>query len=377
MNRLWSWLSIPLLLSTTAIGPCRQQPLGSLDGGAGCDYAGAHHAAGVTFPGTDGCNSCSCLPDGEVACTLLACAEAGVRDTGTTTDVQTQPPTTAAVCGNGMPMTGTSAAASGRIVFDSDRANFNRDIYMINADGSNLTRLTSDSTIEKEPSVSTDGRFMTFTSDRSGTMQIYLMDLSSRTVTPVTNQVGGADESSFSHDGTVVAFHSGPSVYVVHPDGTGLRLVATGLDNFNAYFFPHFTLDDTGLVFDRNNEIDTVALDGTGMRMVIQNTTTTIKSPSVSPATGDIVYNAYCGGTSVWTAPFSTKTNACEGARLSPVGEPTSQRAAWGPEDVFAYERVDASSNVAQIALISRTRGSVPCILTPDTADSRNPSWAP
>jgi Tol biopolymer transport system component len=218
---------------------------------------------------------------------------------------------------------------------------------------------------------------MTFTSDRSGTMQIYLMDLASHAVTPVTDQLEGADQSSFSHDGTLITFHSGPSVYVVHPDGTGLKKVATGLDDFNAYFFPHFTLGDTGLVFDRNNEIDTVALDGAGMRMVIQNTTTTIKSPSVSPATGEIVYNAYCSGTSIWTAPFSTKTNACEGTRLTPAGEPTSQRAAWGPGDVFAYERVDTTSNVGQIALISRTRGSLPCILAPGTADNRNPAWSP
>ena len=295
--------SCPLFI----LAACNNTPLANSDAGMACTYAGASHASGSSFPSTDGCNTCICLPDGQAACTTKACGDGGTTGAAGAAGADN-------ACGQGAATDG----APGWILFDSDRASFNRDIYMINADGSHLTRLTTDGSIEKEPSVSPDGRFMTFTSDRGGTMQIYLMDLASRAVTPVTNQLEGADQSSFSHNGTLITFHSGPSVYVVLRDGTGLSKVATGLDDFNAYFFPHFTLDDTGLVFDRNNEIDTVALDGIGLRMVIQNTTTTIKSPSVSPATGDIVYNAYCGGTSLWTAPFSTKTNACEGARLSP-----------------------------------------------------------
>ncbi|HET6281763.1 MAG TPA: hypothetical protein VFH73_12375 [Polyangia bacterium] len=271
-------------------------------------------------------------------------------------------------------------SAPGWIVFDSDRANFNRDIYMIRANGSSLTRLTTESGIDKEPAISPKGDLMAFTSDRGGSLQIYLMDLASKTVTRLTNLPAGADQSSFSHDGKLVTFHSDASVFVIHPDGTGLTMVATGLGAFNAYFWPHFRLDDQGLVFDRNNEIDTVALDGTGLRMVVRNTTTTIKSPSVSPISGDVAYHALCSGSgalSIWTTPFSENTSVCEGRRLTPVDEPASQRVAWGPNDTFAYERVDTTTNVGSIALIARTPGSVPCVLTPDLADNRNPTWSP
>ena len=274
--------------------------------------------------------------------------------------------------------------APGWIVFDSDRTDFNRDIYMIRANGSGLTRLTTESSIDKEPAISPKGDLMAFTSDRGGSLQIYVMDLASqsKTVTQLTNLAAGADQSSFSHDGKLVTFHSDASVFVIHPDGTGLTMVATGLGAFNAYFWPRFRLDDQGLVFDRNNEIDTVALDGTGLRMVVQNTTTTIKSPSVSPISGDVAYHALCsgsssGGLSIWTTPFSQNTSVCGGRRLTPVDEPASQRVAWGPNDTFAYERVDTTSNVGSIALIARTPGSVPCVLTPGTADNRNPTWAP
>jgi len=40
----------------------------------GCTYAGEHHDVGDGFPSEDGCNSCSCQEDGQVACTLRACA---------------------------------------------------------------------------------------------------------------------------------------------------------------------------------------------------------------------------------------------------------------------------------------------------------------
>jgi hypothetical protein len=39
-----------------------------------CSLAGESHAAGESFPSTDGCNICSCGPNGEVLCTKEACA---------------------------------------------------------------------------------------------------------------------------------------------------------------------------------------------------------------------------------------------------------------------------------------------------------------
>lgn len=39
-----------------------------------CSYDGSTYAMGASFPSSDGCNSCSCGENGEVACTLRACA---------------------------------------------------------------------------------------------------------------------------------------------------------------------------------------------------------------------------------------------------------------------------------------------------------------
>ena len=276
-------------------------------------------------------------------------------------------------CGPSVLMLG----GSGKIAFDSDRDDFNHDIYTIGVDGSELTRLTSEPSIEKEPAFSPDGKRISFTSSRTGTLQIHLLDLAMMQVTQLTDLPAGADQSSFSHDGTLIAFHSDASVWVIHPDGTGLTMVATGLDNFNAYFWPHFSADDQELVFDRNNEIDATHLDGTGLRMIVQNWTTTIKAPAVSPNGQEVAYGVFCDtGMSVWTTPFSTNTNPCKGRRVSPFGDIDSQRPAWGPNNLIAYERFNRASNVGAIAVISRTPGSVPCLLTVDQADNRNPAWS-
>ncbi len=278
-----------------------------------------------------------------------------------------------AACGPDLLVSG----AAGKIAFDSDRQDFNRDIYTMNVDGSGLTRLTTDTGIDQEPAFSPDGNQISFSSNRSGTFQIYLLDLPTMHLTQVTDLADGADESSFSHDGSLIAFHSNASVWVIHPDGTGATLVATGLDSFNAYFWPHFSADDSELVFDRNNEIDAVHLDGSGFRRIVSNWTTTEKSPAVSPSGTEAAYAVSCSGPlSIWTTPFSTTTDPCMGLRVTPPTAPLSQRPTWGPNDLIAYENVDSNTNVGSIAVISRDAGSVPCLLTPDPADNRNPAWS-
>ncbi|MEB2311064.1 MAG: hypothetical protein OZ921_02005 [Sorangiineae bacterium] len=43
--------------------------------GSGCVYAGTTYPVGASFPASDGCNSCSCGPGGQVSCTAMACVD--------------------------------------------------------------------------------------------------------------------------------------------------------------------------------------------------------------------------------------------------------------------------------------------------------------
>jgi Tol biopolymer transport system component len=266
---------------------------------------------------------------------------------------------------------------AGWIVFDADDAQFNRDIYRMRPDGSGVERLTTNASLDKEPAPSPDGHTIAFASKRSGTFQIHLLDVATKTVTQLTHHMGDSFEPSFSHDGTLVAFRSGSSLYTIHVDGTNEHFVIdSGLEAFNAYFTPQFSADDTELVFDRNNEIDAVHLDGTGLRYIVNNWTSVIKSPSVSPSGAAVAYEVQCSSFEIWATPSETGTNPCQGRQITPTDAFESRGPAWGPSDFIAYERV-GSGNVAKIALISTAPNSKPCLASSGPYDHRNPAWAP
>jgi Tol biopolymer transport system component len=273
----------------------------------------------------------------------------------------------------------TEADAESWIAFDSDRDAFDREIYMVHPDGSELSRVTKRIGIDQEPAFSYDGKWLSFTSDRGGSLQIYLLELATGEVTQVTHHEGGADQSSFSHDGTLLAFHSGASAYTIGIDGTNEQVVATGPDVYNAYAHPQFTNDDTHLVVDRGNEIDVFALDGSGERMIVQNWTTIIQAPWLSPSGRDVVYQVWCDSdrqASLWTSPFSVKTNPCEGVRLTAASSFDNQHPSWGPNDRIVYSRVDSTNDTGQIVIVPRQRNASPCAVLAPGADDRNPAWS-
>ena len=63
---------------------------------------------------------------------------------------------------------------SSMIVFESDRDG-NTEIYVMNTDGSNETRLTHNDAQDISPSWSPDGSKIAFSSDRDGNAEIYVM----------------------------------------------------------------------------------------------------------------------------------------------------------------------------------------------------------
>lgn len=66
-------------------------------------------------------------------------------------------------------------APDGKVVYAS-RTGENWDIWMSNADGSGAKQLTADAFIDHEPSVSPDGRYVVFQSNRSGARNIWRID---------------------------------------------------------------------------------------------------------------------------------------------------------------------------------------------------------
>jgi len=81
-------------------------------------------------------------------------------------------------------------------------------LYMINADGTGLKELTPAPGSDFEPAWSPDGRQIAFTSVRGGFRQIYSLDVNSLTVTLLTNTTDSVESSqpSWSPDGTKIVY---------------------------------------------------------------------------------------------------------------------------------------------------------------------------
>ena len=95
------------------------------------------------------------------------------------------------------------------IVYASTRDNggLNTEIYIANADGSNIKRLTNSPSVDTSPAINpATGAQIAFVSKRSGTLELYVMDSDGTNVTRITDEGGEVANPSYSPDGKMIAF---------------------------------------------------------------------------------------------------------------------------------------------------------------------------
>ncbi|MFQ5881217.1 MAG: TolB family protein [Candidatus Methylomirabilales bacterium] len=85
---------------------------------------------------------------------------------------------------------------------------YDYDIYMANADGSSLRRLTENPGYDAEGALSPDGKTVVFTSFRAGDLDIYTMDTEGRTLKRLTFEKGFDGGAFFSWDGTKIVYRA-------------------------------------------------------------------------------------------------------------------------------------------------------------------------
>jgi len=115
--------------------------------------------------------------------------------------------------------------AASKIAFTSGRDG-NNEIYVVNGDGSGLTRLTIDPAWDAQPTWSPDGRRIAFMSFREGKSGIWVMTADGSSPTRLTTSPHIDEAPSWSPDGTQIAFDRGGGddieIYVINTDGSGL-----------------------------------------------------------------------------------------------------------------------------------------------------------
>lgn len=101
-----------------------------------------------------------------------------------------------------------------------------RDVLIVNPDGSDRIRLTDNQISDEQPAWSPDGTQLVFVSDRTGDVEIFTMDSDGESVHQLTFSPGTDWEPVWSPDGTRIAFTSKRTadweIYVTNTDGTDI-----------------------------------------------------------------------------------------------------------------------------------------------------------
>jgi Tol biopolymer transport system component len=159
------------------------------------------------------------------------------------------------------------------------------DIFLVNLDGTGRQRLTENKAIDGCPTWSPDGKQIAFFSDRDGNWEIYVtlaphasagVNADGSNVRRLTNHPGQDHSPAWSPDGARIAFVSerdgNEEIYLMNPDGANLRRLT---HNKAEDWFPAWSPDGKRIVFssnrDSNHEIYVMNADGSDQKRLTNN----------------------------------------------------------------------------------------------------------
>jgi len=164
----------------------------------------------------------------------------------------------------------SSAAVTERIAFASDRDG-DYDIYAMNPDGSNVVQLTQGPGENMGGSWSPDGSKIAFLSTRDGgAAEIYVMQANGgNPVRLTTNRLAEGGRIAWSPDGSKIAFYASSNadldIYVMDADGGNVTRLTEGPSHDRS---PTWSPDGRRIAFtsdrDGDDEVYIMNADGTG-----------------------------------------------------------------------------------------------------------------
>lgn len=206
----------------------------------------------------------------------------------------------------------TLNAKTKRVAFESDRSEINGEIYIVGTDGQGLRKLIGRNFLDGEPAFSRDGSKIVFT--RSGG-ELYVINADGSNLTSIKpGQVGLRTigpligDPTFHPNGRTIAFvdspadASGGTIYAVNIDSTGVKQLSPDDASDNS---PSFSPDGSKIVFSRvlfengvqNSEIFVMNVDGTNPVRLTRSVGRD-DSPTFSPDGSKIVFSSRRDGNS-------------------------------------------------------------------------------
>jgi uncharacterized caspase-like protein len=273
------------------------------------------------------------------------------------------------------PLAGVQTAeASGRIAFFSFRDG-NREIYVMNADGTDQTRLTDNPAYDFSPAWSPDGARIAFASSRDGNKEIYVMNADGSDQIRLTDNSAHDFDPAWSPDGARIAFASfrdgNYEIYVMNADGSDQTRLTDDPAHDSS---PTWSPDGSRIAFDSNREgnweIYVMNADGSDKTRLTDNSAYD-SSPAWSPKGARIAFYSFRDGN---YEIYVMNADGSDQARLtddpahdsSPTWSPDGSRIAFESERNGNYD-----------IYVMNADGSDQARLTDSPAQDFSPVWQP
>jgi Tol biopolymer transport system component len=294
--------------------------------------------------------------------------------------------------GGTAPMTGASAnllGLSGRIAFERSPDGSTYEIYTMNANGTGVTRLTTNRAEDGAPVWSPDGKKIAFESRRDGNWEIYVMNSDGSAPTRLTNHPANDLQPAWSPDGRKIAFvsargsryNNGYAIYVMNVTGSGVtRLTSqcqSSLFTGCGESSPAWSPDGRRIVFAHRGLhsaiLEIMNADGSGVTPV-PNTGPDVGGPAWG-SSGKIAFVTSDG-------IFVIKPDGSSRTRLTHTLGWGDEHPSWsldGTKIVFSSDRTFRTNPTGreQIYVMNANGSSVTRLSRNSAVDDFEPAWGP
>jgi hypothetical protein len=268
--------------------------------------------------------------------------------------------------------------ANGKIAFVSDRDG-NKEIYVMDADGSNQTRLTDSPAEDSGPAWSPDGARIAFVTDRDGNNEIYVMNADGSSQIRLTDTAESDASPDWSPDSTKLVFVQGSELFVMNADGSGQRKITEGF-----FSSPVWSPDGTKIAFtcDGNDgfseDICVVNANGSDLKRLTQAQFFEFNySPAWSPDGTKTLFVQ--GGFCIFEPCTDTLfVMDADGSNLQPLlSGSTIDNPGWSPDGTrITFDGTQPSIRSADI-FVADSSGTGVTNLSNHPARDFDPAWGP
>ncbi len=263
------------------------------------------------------------------------------------------------------------AATSGAISFSSNRDG-DYEIYIMDADGTNIDMLTKNSAQDIHPSLSPDGTKIAFATDRDGDYEIFIMNTDGSALKRLTNNNAKDTFPTFSQNGKYIAFTSNrdgnSEIYTMNIDGSNQR----NITNNSWYDAAPSISPEAEIAFysNRDGNFEIYVTDGRNTERLTNNNAAD-RHPTFSPDGKSIAFASNRDGNQ---EIYIMNSDGKGQANVSKDKSAKDTLPAFGPDGDIAFMK-ETKLEKAEIYILF-VDGTEPTSITNNPAVDNFPTWS-